>query len=161
AAVEKAAKDAGFPLEQLSFRGKTIKYITFGMEGLFNQFPGTWPDFLSLSSTITYAIQDKTLLLASHPMALKRHFLRAEAKGKSLREDPKYASIAARLPAGEWDSHFYFDFGPVIVESRSNVGVSVSSGVAYVGVVAAIAIPTFMRLQSHGGPGGIAGNEML
>ena len=50
-AVEKAAKDGGFPLEQLSFRGKTIKYITFGMEGLFNQFPGSWSDFLSLSVT--------------------------------------------------------------------------------------------------------------
>ncbi|HVE40012.1 MAG TPA: hypothetical protein VNM14_09010 [Planctomycetota bacterium] len=218
AAVEKAAKDGGIPLEQLSFRGKTIKYLTFGMAPLFDNLPGAVPDFLSLSTTISYAVQDKTLLIASHPMALKRHFLRAEAKGKSLREDPKYASIAARLPAGEWDSHFYFDFGrvvvigygfvepllhlvrdmardengeqvidlarlpleetlsdllgasltskrtlpdAVIVESRSNVGVSVSSGVAYVGVVAAIAIPTFMRLQSHGGPGGIAGNEML
>jgi hypothetical protein len=218
AAVEKAAKDGGVPLEQLSFRGKTIKYLTFGMERLFDHLPGAVPDFLSISTTLSYAIQDKTLLIASHPMALKRHFLRAETKGKTLREDPKYAAIAARLPAGEWDSHYYFDFGRVVVigyglvepllhllrdmardengeqvidlarlpleetlsdllgvsltskrtlpdavlvESRSNVGVSVSSGAAYLGVVAAIAIPTFMRLQGHGAPGGPAGNEMM
>jgi hypothetical protein len=217
-AVEKAAKDGGFPLEHLSFRGKTITYVTFGMERVVDALPGAVPDFLSLSTTISYAIRDKTLLLASHPMALKRHFLRAEAKGPSLREDPKYAAIAARLPAGEWDSQLYFDFGrvvvigygfvepllhlvrdmardeygepvidlarlpleetlaellgvslsskrtlpdAVIVESRSNVGVSVSSGAAYVGVAAAIAIPTLLRMQSHGPPGGIAGNEMI
>jgi hypothetical protein len=218
AAVEKAAKDGGIPLEQLSFRGKTIKYLTFGMERLTDTLPGAVPDFVSLSTTLSYAIQDKTLLLASHPMALKRHFLRAETKGRSLAEDPKYAAIAARLPAGDWDSRLYFDFGRIvvigygfvepllhlvrdmardengeqvidlarlpleetlsellgvsltskrtlpdalIVESRSNVGVSVSSGAAYLGVVAAIAIPTFMRMQSHGAPGGIAGNEMI
>jgi hypothetical protein len=217
-AVEKAAKDGGFPLEELGFRGKTIKYLTFGMERVFDNLPGSLPDFLSLSTTLSYAIEDKTLLIASHPMALKRHFLRGEARGASLREDPKYAQIAARLPAGEWDSHVYVDFGrvvvlgygfvepllhlvrdmardeygdqvidlarlpleetlsdllgvtltskrtlpdAVIVESRSNVGVSVSSGVAYVGVVAAVAIPAFMRMQSHGPPGGIAGNEMI
>jgi len=217
-AVEKAAKDGGFPLEELAFHGKTIKYLTFGMEHLFDNLPGAVPDFLALSTTICYLIQDKTLLIASHPMSLKRHVLRAEAKGKTIQEDPKYAAIAARLPAGPWDSHLYFDFGrivvigyafvepflhlvrdmardengeqivdlarlpleetmadllgvsltskrtlpdAVIVESRSNVGVSVSSGAAYVGVVAAIAIPAFMRMQSHGAPGGIAGNEMI
>jgi len=37
----------------------------------------------------------------------------------------------------------------------------VSSGAAYVGVAAAIAIPTLLRMQSHGPPGGIAGNEMI
>ena len=53
-------------------------------------------------------------------MALKRHFLRADAKGKSIKEDPKYAAVAARLPAGDWDSHYYFDFGRIVdvVKSR-------------------------------------------
>jgi hypothetical protein len=216
-ALEKVAKDGGFPLEELSFRGKTIKYLTFGMEHLFDNFPGALPDFLNLSTTISYTIQDRTLFIAAHPMSLKRHLLRAEAKGNSFPQDPKYAAIAARLPAGQWDSHLYFDFGrivvlfygfvepflhlvrdmardeagepildlarlpleetlaellgvsltskrtlpdAVLVESRSNVGVSVSSGAAYLGVVAAIAIPAIVRM-SHGPGGGLAGNEMI
>src|SRR6185295_3396185 len=53
-AVEKAAADGGFPLEQLSFQGRTIKYITFGMEHLFDNLPGAVPDFLALSTTISY-----------------------------------------------------------------------------------------------------------
>jgi hypothetical protein len=216
-AVEKIAKDGGFPLEELTFRGKTIKYLTFRLEHLFDQLPGALPDFLNLSSTISYLIQDKTLYIAAHPMSLKRHLLRAEAKGKSFAEDPKHAAVAARLPAGQWDSHLYFDFGrivvlfygfvepflhlvrdmardetgepildlarlpleetladllgvaltskrtlpdAVIVESRSNIGLSAASGPFTLGVVAAIAVPAVMRMQ-HGGGGGLAGNEMI
>ena len=217
-AVEKACKDAGFPLEELSFRGKTIKYVTFGMEHLGDAVPGALPDFFTISTTLCYTIQDKTLLLAQYPMSLKRQILLAAAKGKSIQEDPKYAAIAARLPEGAWDSRLYFDFGRIVVigygivepmlhlvrdmardengepfvdlaklpleetmaellgvsltskrtlqdsilvESRSNIGVSASSGVALIGVGAAIAIPTFMRLQSGGAAGGVAGNEMI
>jgi hypothetical protein len=217
-AVEKASKDGGFALEQLTFQGHTIKYITFALERLFDNLPGAMPDFLALSATISYTIQDKTLLLATHPMSLKRHILRGAAKGKSILEDPKYAAVAARLPEGEWDSRLYFDLGrivvigygivepllhlvrdmardengepfidlarlpleetmaellgvsltskrtlgdAVLVESRSNVGISMASGPAFAGIVAAIAIPAFMRMQSHGAPGGVAGNEMI
>jgi hypothetical protein len=219
-AVAKSAKDAGFPLEELTFRGRTIKYITFGMEHLFDALPvpGVVPEFFKLSTTLSYMIQDKTLLLGSHPMALKRLILRGESKGKSILEDPKYSSVASRLPAGEWDSLMYFDLGriavigygivepflhlardmardetgemfidlarlpleetlaelggvsltnkrtlpdAILVESRSNTGVSVSSGFGYLGVVAAVAIPAFLRMNSHGAPGGVAGNEMI
>src|SRR5262249_14401143 len=113
--VEKAAKDGGFPLEELTFRGRTIKYLTFGMEHMLGNIPGAVPDFLALSTTISYMIQDKTLFIAAHPMSLKRHVLRGEAKGNSLADDPKYATVAARLPAGPWDSHLYFDFGRIVV----------------------------------------------
>jgi hypothetical protein len=218
AAVEKSAKDAGFPLEELSFRGRTIKYITFGMEHLLDAIPGAVPDFFRLSTTLSYTIQDKTLLFASHPLALKRLILRGGAKDKSILEDPKYAAIASRLPAGEWDSLMYMDLGriavigyglvepflhlardmardengelfidlarlpleetladlagvsltnkrtlpdAILVESRSNSGVSIPSGIGAVAVVAAVAIPTVMRMNSHGEAGGVAVNERI
>lgn len=217
-ALEKAAKDGGFPIEELAFHGKKIRYITFGMQDMLAGVPAPVPDFFTLSTTISFMIQDKMLLLGSHPMALKRLILRGEAKAKTILEDPKYQSVASRLPEGDWDSRLYFDFGrfvvigygivepilhfvrdmtrdengqmivdlarlpleetlsdllgvsltskrtldnAILVESRSNVGVSASSGVAYVGVIAAVAIPALLRSSSHGQPGGVTGNEMI
>ena len=216
AAVEKAAKDAGFPIEEMTFRGKKIRYITFGLEPLLAGVPAPLPDFFSFSFTLSYLIDNKTLLVGSTPMALKRHLLRAEAKGPSIADDPKFKAVAARLPGGLWDSRTYFDLGrtvvigygiaepflhllrdmardetgelvidlarlpleetlaellgvsyttkrtapdSLVIESRSNTGVSLSSGAGYAAVAAAVAIPYFLR--SAGAPGGIAGNEMI
>lgn len=216
-AIAKAAASGGFPLEETTFRGRTIRYITFGMEQMFNGVPAPVPDFFTFSTTISYLVQDKTLFLATHPMSLKRLLLRG-AGGKSILDDPKYASVAGRLPPGDWDSRLYFDFGRIIVigygiiepllhlvrdmardengelildlarlpleetlaellgvsltckrtlddailvESRSNTGVSSSSGIGIAAIVAAIAIPTAMRMSGHGAMGGVAQNEMI
>lgn len=218
AALEKAAKDAAFPIEELAFRGKKIRYITFKLEPMMAGIPAPIPDFFAFSFSLSYLIEGKTLLLGGSPMSLKRHLLRSEAPGKSILQDPKYAEVAARLPAGPWDSRNYQDFGrqlvigyglaepflhllrdmardetgelvidlarlpleetlaallggsltckrtaadSLVIESRSNTGLSLSSGVGVVAVGAAVAIPTIMRMNSHGAPGGIAGNEMI
>jgi hypothetical protein len=218
-AVEKAAKDAGFPIEEMTFRGKKIKYITFALDPLLGAVPAPVPDFFKFSLVMCYMIEGKTLLLGSNPLSLKRHILRSGTKGPSILEDAKYTAVASRVPAGEWDSVLYADFGRVVmigygivepfvhlardmardpdtgelvvdlarmpleetladllgvsltnkrtlpeailVESRSNTGVSVSSGVGYVAVVAAVAVPAFMARAGGAAPGGVAGNEMI
>jgi len=76
-ALEKATKDAGFPIEELSFRGRKIKYITFRLDPLMAGIPAPVPDFFAFSFSLSYLIQDKTLLLGSTPMAIKRHLLGA------------------------------------------------------------------------------------
>jgi hypothetical protein len=218
AAVEKAAKDASFPVEELTFRGKKIRYVTIRLDPLMAGIPAPVPDFFSFSLSLSYLIQDKTLLLGSTPMALKRHLLRSETRGKSILEDLKYTEIAGRFPAGPWDSRNYQDFGrqiaigygivepflhllrdmardetgesfidlarlpleetlagllgssltckkttadALVIESRSNTGASLSSGAGLIAVGGAIAIPLVVRMNSHGGAGGIAGNEMI
>ena len=219
-AVEKAAKDAGFPIEEMAFRGKKIRYITFGLEPLLGAVPAALPDFFKISFVMCYLIEGKTLLFGSNPLALKRHILRAGAKGKTILEDAKYKDVASRVPAGEWDSVLYADLGrtvvivygilepfahlardmardpqtgdlivdlarmpleetlasllgvslttkrtlpdAIVIESRSNTGVSVSSGMGYVALLGAVAMPYFaMRGGPGGGPGGVAGNEMI
>src|SRR6185436_2970264 len=115
AALEKAAADAGFPIEELTFRGRKIRYITFRLDPAMAGIPSPFPDFFSFSFSLSYLIQDKTLFLGGTPMSIKRHLLRSEAKGKSILEDPKYAEVAARFPAGAWDSRNYQDFGRQLV----------------------------------------------
>ncbi|RPH48695.1 MAG: hypothetical protein EHM91_03980, partial [Planctomycetota bacterium] len=114
-AIEKATKDAGFPIEEMTFRGKKIKYITFGMEPLLGAVPMPVPDFFKFSLVMCYAIEGKTLLFGSNPLSLKRHILRTGTKQKTILEDAKYSAIASRVPAGEWDSVLYADFGRVAV----------------------------------------------
>ncbi|MBI3857825.1 MAG: hypothetical protein HY293_19260, partial [Planctomycetes bacterium] len=217
-AVEKACKDAGFPIEEMSFRGRKIRYITFGLEHLLDGVPAPIPDFFTFSFSLSYLVQDKTLLVGSTPMALKRHVIRSEAKGRPLQEDPKYAAVAARLPEGPWDSRTYVDLGrtlvigygiaepflhllrdmardetgdlvvdlarlpleetladligvsltskrtlpdALVIESRSNTGVSLSSGVGFVALAGAVAVPFLTGMNSRGAPGGLAGNEMI
>jgi hypothetical protein len=218
-AVEKAARDGGFPIEEMTFRGKKIKYITFGMEHLLDAVPAPVPDFFKISFVMCYMIEGKTLLFGSNPLALKRHIVRAGTKQQTILEDARYTATASRVPAGEWDSVLYADFGRVavigyglvepfahlardmardpetgdmivdlarlpleetladllgtsltnkrtlpdaiLVESRSNTGVSVSSGVGYVALVAAVAVPVFVARAGGGAPGGVAGNEMI
>jgi hypothetical protein len=99
----------------MAFRGKKIRYITFGLDPLLAGVPAPLPDFFAFSFTLSYMIENKTLLMGSTPMALKRHLLRAEAKGPSIADDPKYKAVAARLPEGPWDSRTYFDLGRTVV----------------------------------------------
>jgi hypothetical protein len=217
AALEKAAKDAGLPMEEMTFRGKKIRYITIGLGQMMDAIPAPVPDFFKFSLAICYMIDGKTLFFGSNPMSLKRHIIRSAAKGKSILEDPKYVSIASRVQ-GESDSLIYMDLGRTVVvgygivepflhlardlardpetgelvvdlarlpleetladllggtltnkrtladaillESRSNTGVSLSSGVGYVGFVGGIAAALFIPRMAGGG-GGTAQNEMI
>ncbi len=219
AALQKAAKDAGLPLDELSFHGKKVRYLSFPFQDLGPLLPGFLPE-LKLTTTFSFLIENKTLFVSNHPMALKRLILRLENPGRSIAEDPKYAAISARVPATERESWDYTDLGRVavslygllepfahlvrdmardpetgemvadlallpleetiadligpsfatkktspdalVIESRSNVGVSLTSGVGFIGVAAAIAVPTILRMTGGGGmPAGPADNERI
>jgi hypothetical protein len=217
-ALEKAVQDAGFPHEELTFRGRKIRYVTLGLQGLVGGLAMELPDFLSPSLTMSYLVQDKSLFLATQPMAIKRLILRSEGKMTPIREQAKYAALAARTPAGDLDSWTYLDLGralvigyaflepsshlmrdmardetgelvldlarlpleetladligptfigkrttpdSILLESRSNLGASLSSGTGFLVVAAAVAIPTLTGFRPGGAAGGIAGNEMI
>ncbi len=215
--LDKALQDVGQKIEDLPFRDRKIRCITMSLESLTGASPMPLPEFFKLSSTFCYLIEDKTLLLAAHPMTLKRLILRGSDKSPSILQSPKYAALAARLQDGEGESRAYMDIGRmgvllyglvepfahlardlardengemvvdlaklpleerlaelvgsslttkrslpegILVEARSNTGASLTSGAGFVGIAAAIAIPTVIRMNSHG-PGGVAGNEMI
>jgi len=216
-ALEKTFRDLGVEIEDLPFRDRKIRCITFGVQRLSGAVPMPMPEFLKFSSTICYLIEDKTLLLASHPMSLKRLILRGGDLPPPILQSPKYAALASRLQEGDGESRSYLDVGrtvaivygmiepfshlvrdmsrdetgelvvdlaklpleerlaellgaslttkrtlpeAVLVEARSNTGASLTAGIGIVGVAAAIAIPTLMRMNGHGG-GGIPNNEMV
>jgi hypothetical protein len=218
-ALAKAMQDLGLPIEDLPFRGRKIRCITMGLAPLTGGAPLPLPEFFKISSTICFLLEDKTLLVASHPMALKRLILLGAERPPSILQSPKYAALAARLQDGEGESRAYMDIGRtgavvygllepfshlvrdmardetgemvvdlaklpleerlaelvgsslttkrttpegILVEARSNTGASLTSGVGFVGITAAIAIPALMRLNGHGGgAGGIPNNEMV
>jgi len=217
-ALEKTLGDAGVAIEDLTFRGRRIRCVSVGLEPLTGAVPVPLPEFFKFSTTMCYLIEDKTLLLASHPMSLKRLILRGGDAAPSILQSPKYAALASRLQDGDGESRAFMDVGRVgalvygvlepfshiardmardevgelivdlaklpleerlaelvgsslttkrtfpeaiVVEARSNTGASITSSVGLVGVTAAIAIPAFLRASSRGGPGGIAGNEMI
>jgi len=217
-ALQKAVQDAGLPHEELTFRGRKIRYITLGLQGLLGGMALDLPDFLSPSLSISYLVQDKSLFLATQPMAIKRLILRSEGKITPIREEAKYAALATRTPAGELDSWTYLDLGrsvviayglleptahlmrdmardetgelvldlarlpleetladligptfsgkrttpdSILLESRSNTGVSLSSSSGFLVIAAAVAIPMLTGFRPGGAAGGIAGNEMI
>jgi hypothetical protein len=215
-ALEKALTDGGLPLEDLTFRGRKIRYVTVPLEPMLaNLLPMPMPDFLSFSATICYTIEGKTLFLSSHPMALKRLILRGADKGPNIQQNPTYAALAARLKDGDGEFRSYFDVGRtaglvygllepfahllrnqprdengelvvdlarlpleetlaqllggvlmtkrtlpdgILVDSRSNTGASLASGVALISIGAALAVP---RLMGGGAAGGVDTNEAL
>lgn len=216
-ALEKALTDGGLPLHELTFRGRRIRYVSIPLQDLFGGMPMPGLDFFSFSTTICYTIEEKTLYLSSHPMALKRLILRGADKIPTILENPTYAALAARLEPEDGEARTYIDIGrafvPVYgllepfshllrdqardengdlvvdlaklpleetlteligglmmskrtqpdgirVDTRSNTGASVTTGVALVGIGAAVAIPRLMG-GNAGGPGGVAGNEMM
>ena len=213
-ALEKALTDGGLPLEEFTFRGRKIRYVTIGLEPLLGAMPMPTPEFLSFSTTICYFIEDKTLYLSSHPMALKRLILRSGEKTPSIVQNPTYAALAAKLQEGDGEARAYLDIGHTAVmvygllepfahlvrdqtrdengelivdlaklpleetlaeliggllmtkrtlqdgiqiDSRSNTGVSLASGVGLVAIGAAVAIPR----MAGGGGGGQQNNEAL
>jgi hypothetical protein len=217
AALEKALTDGGLPLDELKFQGRRIRYVTIGLESLLGAMPVPAPDFLTFSTTICYLIEDKTLYLASHPMALKRMILRVGEKTPGILENPTYAALASKVQEGDGESRAYVDVGHAVVtvyglfepfahlvrdqtrdengelivdlaklpleetlagllggvlmtkrtlqdgiqiDSRSNTGASIASGVGLVGIGAAVAIPSIMRMGGGAG-GGPANNEAL
>ncbi|MBV8881792.1 MAG: DUF2950 family protein, partial [Planctomycetaceae bacterium] len=217
ASLEKALSDGGLPLEELSFRGRRIRYVTIGLEQMFGALPMPAMDFFSFSTTMCYTIDDKTLYLSSHPMALKRLILRGTEKIPTILENPTYAALAAKVEAADGEARSYLDVGRTVVtfygllepfahlfrdqprdengdlvvdlaklpleetlaellggllmtkrtlqdgiqlDTRSNTGVSIASGVGVVAIGAAVAVPALMRMNG-GGVGGIAQNEMI
>ncbi|HLY09761.1 MAG TPA: DUF2950 family protein, partial [Planctomycetota bacterium] len=215
--LQKALSDGGLPLEELTFRGRKIRYVTISLESLLGAMPMPMPEALTFSTTICYTIDDKTLYVSSHPMALKRLILRSGVKSPSILQNPTYAAMAARLQEGDGESRTYLDVGHtgvvvygliepfahlvrnqprdetgelvvdlaklpleetladllggilmtkrtlpdgILVDSRSNTGASIASGVGIVGIGAAVIIPQVARM--HGaGAGGVAVNESL
>jgi hypothetical protein len=217
-ALQKALTDGGLPLEELSFRDRKIRYVTINLEPMLASMPMPMPEFLTFSTTICYTIENKTLYLSSHPMALKRLILRGGEKSPSILQNPTYAALAARLQEGDGESRTYLDIGHtaalvyglvepfahlvrnqprddngelivdlaklpleetladllggvlmtkrtlpdgILVDSRSNTGASIASGVGLVGIGAAVAIPALTRMSGGGAGGGIAANESL
>ncbi|HUR38099.1 MAG TPA: DUF2950 family protein, partial [Planctomycetota bacterium] len=218
-ALEKTLRDAGLAIEDLTFRGRRIRCVSVGLESLTGAAPVPLPEFFKLSTTMCYLIEEKTLLLASHPMSLKRQILRGGDPSPSILQSPKYAALSSRLQDADGESRAFMDVGrtgallygilepfahiardmardetgelivdlaklpleerlaelvgsslttkrtlpeAIVVEARSNTGASLTSSAGLVGITAAIAIPALLRATSHGGgPGGIAGNEMI
>lgn len=101
-AVEKMARDAKFPLEEMTFRGQKIRWVTLGFGGPADFFLGT---------PLAWFIRDKFLFVAGDALSLKRQVVRLSEKGPSIAEDPRFQAIASRIPREEWESWYYMDFG--------------------------------------------------
>lgn len=110
-ALEKALQDAGLPLEELSFRGRRIRYVTLSLDQMLGAAPVPLPEAFKFSTTFCLLIEGKTAYLASHPMSLKRVILREGVKSPSILESPKYAALASRLQDGDGESRAYMDVG--------------------------------------------------
>jgi hypothetical protein len=113
-AVKQLAKTYQRPLEKMSFRGRTIEFLTIPL------FPGMEElgDLLSWASGFAYpvawTIEGKTLYASMNPLSIKRHLLRAEAPATPIAKDPRFAALAARVPADAWETWLYADFGRVL-----------------------------------------------
>lgn len=113
AALERIARDAKFPVEETTFRGQKIRWVTIGFD------PGGAPDpdlgvNLQFGYPVAYFIKDGFLFAASDLLSLKRQVLRFAAPAAPIDRDPRFQAIASRIPRGEWESWSYMDFGRLV-----------------------------------------------
>ncbi|HEX7900502.1 MAG TPA: DUF2950 family protein [Planctomycetota bacterium] len=114
-AVEKLTKAFKRPVERMTFRGRTIEHLTIplfpGMEEM-GPDPMTW--MFSMAYPLSWTIEGKTLYVSLNPLSIKRHILRGEAPKTTIAQDPRWAALAARVPADAWESWMYADLGRVL-----------------------------------------------
>lgn len=115
-AADQLAKVFERPIERLSFRGKTIEYV---MVPLFPGMEEMGPDFgtaiFSAAYPLAWTVDGSTLLVSTNPLSIKRHLLRAsEAPARPIAQDPRFAALAARVPADGWESWMYADLGRAV-----------------------------------------------
>ena len=110
AALGKVAKDAGIPVQESSFRGHTLRWLSI-------PFPGTqdlgrlFPIPFQPSFTLCFFVKDGLLLVSDSPLSLKRQILRFETKPPGIVQDRRFQEHWARVPEKERESWAYFDFG--------------------------------------------------
>jgi len=108
AALDKVAKDAGFPTGEMSFRGQRIRHFTIG----FAQEQGfDLPSIVKMGTAVSWFVKDKTLYASTNPLSLKRHLVRLGGKLTPLGEDPRFREVASKLARGDWESWYYMDTG--------------------------------------------------
>ena len=109
--LEKMAKDLGWQVEETTFRGKKIRFVSINVEppgGLsFAALPLSLPGF---SWSLAYFEHDNLLFFATNPLSLKRQILRFGKTGSSIQSDAAFQALAKKA-GGEVDAFSYFDFG--------------------------------------------------
>jgi hypothetical protein len=106
-ALEKVLKHAAFPARDFSFRGQRIRHFTIG----FPEEEAGLPFPIRMGYTISWFVKDGLLFASTSPLSLKRQILRMAGKTTPIAEDPKYAAMAARVPAKDLESWSYLDIG--------------------------------------------------
>lgn len=101
------------PLNSLAFRGKTIEYVMIPLFPGMEDFGGG--DFggglFSAAYPLAWTIEGSTLFLSTNPLSIKRHLANAAAPARPIAQDPRFAALAARVPADGWESWLYADLG--------------------------------------------------
>lgn len=112
AAVGKLAGLFERPVHEMRFRGRTIRYLTVPMEDASLDF--MTDGLLRFAYPLAWTVEEGTLYFSTNPLALKRHILRAKEPAAPIAKDPRFAALAARVPADGWESWMYVDLGRLI-----------------------------------------------
>jgi hypothetical protein len=98
------------PIERLTFRGRTIEHLTIGLPGAeeLDELLG-----LGMGYPLAWTIDGRRLYLSTNPLALKRFLAEGAKPAKPIAADPRYAALAARVPADQKEAWVYVDLGRV------------------------------------------------
>lgn len=133
AALKKITGDARIPIEEISFRGRTIRSIYLDPLALAGGpgpgfppgrgFPPGMPPapgpmmmpgmlgFMAVGVPIVFHLEGDLLFVSDNPLALKRQILRLERKPRPIAEDASVAAFLNRVPPDRRESWTYTDFG--------------------------------------------------
>ena len=98
------------PIERMTFRGRTIEHLTLGLPGAdeLNDLLG-----VEFGYPLSWTLDGRRLYLSTNPLALKRFLAEGAKAARPIRTDPRYAALAARVPADAWEAWVYVDVGRV------------------------------------------------
>lgn len=109
-ALRSVLKAMDAPVERMIFRDRAIEFTSLR---LFPAVAGLDPELEGVGYPLAWTLDGKTLLLSTNPLSIKRHLL--DGPGKTpIAADPRFAAIAARVPAEAWESWVYLDFGRLV-----------------------------------------------
>jgi hypothetical protein len=118
AALGKVLADAKMPIEEMTFRGRKIRWITLrmgpqeeGMPGMMGGMAGFPFNFMGFGFGIAFFTHEDKLFFASNPLALKRQVLRLGRPAPAIADDPRYRTMAGLVGEKDRESWSYTDFG--------------------------------------------------
>ncbi len=105
------------PIARMHVGGRDIEYLTLPLPGAEEL------EFLlggGLGYPLAWTLEGKTLYLSTNPMALKG-LPAGGGAARPIAQDPRFAALAARVPADAWEAWMYIDLGRVVAAVYTTV----------------------------------------